>query len=541
MVKGAGLEGKVASARLWGGMLLVITCYLWAGGGPAQAATLLDRVRDQEIKQVLRIQKGSSKVIRTPFPVTRISVGNPEIADIVVISEREVYVNALSPGVTNITIWGHKRITSTSVHVELDVSMLKEMLHKILPKEKIGVEATGISVVLSGEVSSAAAQQTAISVAEAFLGIKTGGGGAVEDPKASRISMTSTQGTGGQGGESSQSKGTQEKGRVINLMHVGGVQQVMLEVRVAEIQREVARRMGVNLTGIGPRGNFGISQIGALTSVSDFQRLIGVIPTTIPPVGTLTTGWTQGISSAITALGGFTGGGVMWTMFFDILKTQGLGRILAEPNLVATSGQKASFLAGGEFPIPVPQDFGNVTIEFKKFGVALEFLPTVLDGGKLAIKVTPEVSELDFTTAPVVLSGLVVPGLRMRTVTTHVELKDGQTFALAGLLSDNHRNTINKFPVLGDIPVLGALFRSTQYQKNETELVVLATPRLVKPMTTTAIRLPTDKYVDPTDVEAYLLGALEGRGKKNTSTPPPATKLPDGFGQKSLQLTGEER
>ncbi|MDD5640626.1 MAG: type II and III secretion system protein family protein [Syntrophales bacterium] len=536
MIKGASLEWKVATARLLGGVLLGITLSLWAGGGPAQSANLLDRVRDQEIKQVLRIHVGSSKVIKTPFPVTRISVGNPEIADIVVISDRELYVNALSPGVTNITIWGHKRITSTSVHVELDVTLLKEMLHKILPKEKIGVETTGISVVLSGEVSSPSAMQTAISVAEAFLGIKSGGGGAVEDPKASKISMTTTTGgTGGGGGGTKAASGGQDKGRVINLMHVGGVQQVMLEVRVAEIQRDVARRMGVNISGISPRGNFGISQIGALTSVTDLQRLIGVIPTTIPPVGTLTTGWTQGIGTAVTALGGFTGGGVLWTMFFDILKTQGLGRILAEPNLVTTSGQKASFLAGGEFPVPVPQDFGNVTIQFKKFGVTLEFIPTVLDGGKLSIQVTPEVSELDFTTAPVVLASLVVPGLRMRTVTTHVELKDGQTFALAGLLSDNHRNTINKFPVLGDIPILGSLFRSTQYQKNETELVVLATPRLVKPMTTTAIRLPTDKYVEPTDYEAYLLGALEGRGKKNAATPAPAVKLPEGFGQKSLQ------
>lgn len=534
MIKGANLEWKAATTRLLGGVLLGIACYLWAGGGPAQAANLLDRVRDQEIKQVLRIRKGSSKVIKTPFPVTRVSVGNPDIADIVVISERELYVNAMAPGVTNITIWGRKRITSTSVHVELDVSLLKEMLHKILPKEKIGVETTGISVVLSGEVSSAAAQQTAISVAEAFLGIKSGGGGAVEDPKASTTLQSVTSGGGG-GAAPPGGKGKQEKGRVINLMHVGGVQQVMLEVRVAEIQRDVARRMGVNLSGISPRGNFGVSQIGALSSVIDIQRLIGVIPTTIPPVGTLTTGWTQGISTGITALGGFTGGGVLWTMFFDVLKSQGLGRILAEPNLVTTSGQKASFLAGGEFPIPVPQDFGNVTIEFKKFGVALEFIPTVLDGDKLAIKVTPEVSELDFTTAPVVLAGLVVPGLRMRTVTTHVELKDGQTFALAGLLSDNHRNTINKFPVLGDIPILGALFRSSQYQKNETELVVLATPRLVKPMTTTAIRLPTDKYVEPTDVEAYLLGALEGRGKKKAATPPPAPQLPAGFGQKSLR------
>jgi pilus assembly protein CpaC len=537
MTKGASLEWKAATARLLGGVLLAIILCLWAGEGPAAGADLLDKVRDQEIKQVLRLRVGSSKVIKTPFPVTRVSVGNPEVADILVISDREIYVNALGVGTTNLTLWGPKRFTSAQVHVELDVSLLKEKLHKILPKEKIGVEAAGNSVVLSGEVSSAAAQQTAVTMAEGFLGIKSGGGGAVDDPKASKISMTTSTGAApqGGGGGTQASSGGSEKGRVINLMHVGGVQQVMLEVRVAEIQRDVARRMGVNFSGITPTGNFGINQINNLTSITGLQRLIGVTPTTIPPVGTLTTGWTQGIGTAVTAIGGFTGGGVLWTMFFDALKQQGLGRILAEPNLVTTSGQEATFLAGGEFPVPVPQDFGTITILFKQFGVALKFIPTVLDGGKIAIKVTPEVSELDFTTAPVVIAGLQIPGLRMRTVTTHIELKDGQTFAIAGLLSDNHRNTANKFPVLGDIPILGNLFRSTQYQKNETELVILATPRLVKPLTTTAVRLPTDKYVEPTDVEAYLLGSLEGRGKKSASTPPPAQTLPDGFGQKTLQ------
>jgi pilus assembly protein CpaC len=244
------------------------------------------------------------------------------------------------------------------------------------------------------------------------------------------------------------------------------------------------------------------------------------------------------VSSAIQAMAGWQTGTWLWTAFFNILKQQGLGRILAEPNLVATSGQEASFLAGGEFPVPVPQPGAGgsvVTIEWKKFGVGLVFTPVVLDGSKIALKVSPEVSELDFTTAPVIISGLQIPGLRVRRTSTHVEVRDGQTFAIAGLLSDTHRNSINKYPILGDIPILGVLFRSANYQKNETELVILVTPRLVKPLTTTTVRLPTDKYVDPTDYEAYLLGALEGRIKKNPASPPPPPKLPDGFGQKPLQ------
>jgi len=321
--------------------------------------------------------------------------------------------------------------------------------------------------------------------------------------------------------------GGQEKGRVINLMHVGGVQQVMVEVRVAEIQRDVGRQIGVNFFATDKKGNFALSLLDKLTSVNSFTRNFS------------STAFDIATSSALTAVGGFTTGSWMWTMFFDALKTQGLGRILAEPNLVATSGQEASFLAGGEFPVPVPQGGAGatvVTIEWKKFGVGLVFTPIVLDEGKIALKVAPEVSELDFTTAPVIIAGLQIPGLRVRRTATHVEVKDGQTFAIAGLLSDTHRNAISKFPVLGDIPILGALFRSSKYQKNETELVILVTPRLVKPLTTTAAKLPTDKYIEPDDFEAYLLGALEGRNKKKPSNPPPPPQnLPDGFGYRPVQ------
>jgi pilus assembly protein CpaC len=301
----------------------------------------------------------------------------------------------------------------------------------------------------------------------------------------------------------------------------------MVEVRVAEIQRDLGRQVGVNFLATDRQGSFGVSFLDRITSLNSFSR------------GFSSTSLDIALSTAVNAAAGFKTGSWLWTMFFNVLKQQGLGRILAEPNLVATSGQEASFLAGGEFPVPVPQPGAGgstVTIEWKKFGVQLVFTPVVLDEGKIALKVAPTVSELDFTTAPVIIAGLQIPGLRVRSTGTHVEVKDGQTFAIAGLLSDNHRNAVSKFPVLGDIPILGDLFRSAKYQKNETELVILVTPRLVKPMTTTAIRLPTDKYVEPNDMEVYLLGALEGRGKKNQSTPPPPPqKLPDGFGQKPLQ------
>ncbi len=526
MIKRTSLEWKAATARLWGRVLLGVVLCLWAGWGPAYGADLLEGVRDQEIKQVLRLQVGSSKVLKTPFPITRISVASPEIADIVVISDREIYINGMGPGTTNLTLWGRSRFTSATVMVELNVSLLKEKLHKILPKEKIGVEAAGNSVVLSGEVSNAAVQQTALELASGFLrelGVETS---EVKKVEGAPPTMPPA-GAGGSSSARGMTEGKYKEVKVINLMHVGGVQQVLVEVRVAEIQRDLGRRIGVSFFGADHQGNFVLSMLNNLTGLKSFSRGFDSISVD------------QTVSTAINAMAGFTTGSWVWTTFFNALKSQGLGRLLAEPNLVATSGQEASFLAGGEFPVPVPQPGAGgsvITIDWKKFGVALVFTPVVLDEGKIALKVAPEVSELDFSTAPVIISGFQVPGLRVRRTATHVEVKDGQTFAIAGLLSDTHRNAISKFPVLGDIPILGTLFRSSNYQKNETELVILVTPRLVKPLTTTAAKLPTDKYIEPDDFEAYLLGALEGRNKKKPSNPPPAPQnLPDGFGHKPVQ------
>ncbi|MGA9753550.1 MAG: type II and III secretion system protein family protein, partial [Desulfobaccales bacterium] len=428
----------------------------------------------------------------TPFSLTRISVADPDVADLILINEREIYVNGLAPGVTNITMWGKSRFTSATVTVEADLTLLKEKLHQILPKEKIGAEAAGESIVLSGEVSGPVAQDTALSLAMPYAGGK--------------------------------------KEKVVNLMHVGGVQQVMLEVRVAEINRVIAEQIGVNFNAVAPGGNFGVNQINSLAPISNLVR---TFTGTAAAPGTT---FSQGPGSLITAMGGWTAAGTLWTVFLDLLKQQNLGRVLAEPNLVTTSGQKASFIAGGEFPVPVPQSgiggAATITIDWKKFGVQLDFTPVVLNDSKIAVKVHPIVSELDYTLG-IQLQGFTVPGLTTREMDTHIEVQDGQTFSIAGLLSDYTRNVINKFPVLGDIPVLGVLFRSTNYQKNETELVALVTPHLVKPMAPGAARLPTDKWIDPSDVDTYLLGLEQGR-QKPTPTPAPAAPLPPGFGHQSL-------
>ncbi len=461
---------------------------------PARSAGL--KVRDQEIVQTVRLKVGQSKVLRTPFAITRISVADPEVADIILTSPREIYINGLAPGLTNLSLWGKDRFTSARVAVEADVTLLKEKLAQVLPGEKIGVQTADESIVLTGEVSGPVAQQTALSLAAPFVGGK--------------------------------------KERVINLMHVGGVQQVLLAVRVAEINRNVAKDLGVNFSIVGPN-SLGVSAIGGLTTIENI--LLNLVT---PTGGTVPTGQTslvQTLSPSINAAAAFTTGEFIWNLFFRMLKQNNLGRVLAEPNLVTTSGQEASFLAGGEFPVPVPQQFQTITIEYKKFGVGLVFTPTVLDDGKIAMKVAPEVSEPDPTFSVVTVGGITAVGLRVRRLSSHIEVKDGQTFAIAGLISDQVRASVAKFPILGSLPVLGPLFRSTQWQKQETELVVLCTPYLVKPIPAQTVKLPTDKYIEPSDVEVYLMGCLEGRGQPQAAAPaePSQKPLPPEFGRQPVK------
>jgi pilus assembly protein CpaC len=369
-------------------------------------------------------------------------------------------------GTTNLTLWGADDRVSTifDVTVSSDLSLLKEKLQEILPGENIKVIAAHDSIALSGEVSSTTNLSQALAVTEAFA------------PK-----------------------------KVVNLTQVAGVHQVMLEVRVAEMSRSLAKRLGFNFTVVRAGDGFGVSMLNNLTSI---VRPIEaeLFPTVNPgdaPFG-------QVLSGAINALLRFTGSDRTWTVFIDALKENGLVKILAEPTLVTLSGQEARFLAGGEFPIPVPQE-ETVTIEFKAFGVGLSFTPTVLSNDKISMRVAPEVSDLDFSTA-VVLGGFVVPGLTMRRASTVIELANGQSFAIAGLLRETVREAVAKFPVLGDIPILGALFRSTSFQKNETELIIIVTPHLVKPLDMAKQTLPTDQYIEPNDFEWYLFGSLEGIG-----------------------------
>lgn len=465
-----------------GAALCLILLLVLAAASICEAAAPTSVSVNNLSSRKLTLAVGKSTLVESSDTVRRVSVAAPEIADTIALSARQVYVTGKAAGVTTITIWGDSNRVSAVFDVEIlpDVAALKEKIHQIFPGEKdVKVLASHDSITLSGTVSSTGNLTQLVRLAEAYAPIDKQTG----------------------------------KPKVLSLVDVGGVHQVMLEVRVAEMSQSLLRRLGVNFAYVSESGaNFGISLLNSLTK----------LPVAGWPGNPLTVG------DSVNWLFRFTGAGATWTGVIDALKENGLTKVLAEPTLITLSGRSASFLAGGEFPIPVPQNSGGsttITIEYKTFGVGLNFTPTVLSNGKISMIVNPEVSELDFTRA-VSLQGYIIPSVNTRRVSTVIELGDGQSFAVAGLLKDDVREVVRKFPVLGDIPVLGALFRSTEFQKNETELVIIVTPHLVKPLDMTKQTLPTDAYIEPDDFEFYLLGSLEGRGKQDTVKSTPAASVP---------------
>jgi pilus assembly protein CpaC len=417
---------------------------------------------DTRQHKTMELSVGSSITIRSNRAITRISIAEPKIADFVMISPREVYLTGKSPGTSNLTIWEGNKVTEIyDLHVGFDITRLKQQLNQILPEEQeLRVISGDDSLILAGRVSSAGNLAQVLSIAEAFA----------------------------------------PKGKIRNQVEVAGVQEVMLEVRVAEMSKRLTRSLGFNII-YRNQDEFGIgllNQIGTLAKGGEGN---------LPDAGGLGSLF---VSPASNLLFRFNRGSSSWTTLIDALRDDGMIKVLAEPTLIALSGQSAQFLAGGEFPVPIPQGLGTVGIEYKKYGVELGFTPTVLSENKINIKVNPSVSELDFSTA-VVLEGFIVPGLTTRSASTIVELADGQSFAIAGLLSESMRENAQKYPALGDIPILGQLFRSQNFRKNESELVIIVTPRLVKPLDPNKQILPTDFFVEPDDFEFYVLGMLEGR------------------------------
>ncbi|WP_198507396.1 type II and III secretion system protein family protein [Mariprofundus ferrinatatus] len=400
----------------------------------------------------LNLAVGKSKIINSPVHIKEIVIGKPEVVDVKLLNSRKLLVLGKAAGYTNVAFRDSNKnlIALLDVSVGYDVEAIKFKLHQMMPGEKdLQVRSSNEMVILSGNVSSALAMDTALVVARSFA------------PNG-----------------------------VTNLMRVdGNGQQVMLEVRIAEIERTSLKQLGVNGTLAGNIGRTNLS-----------SALNGAVANAFGTLGVVY----RGLNLTLSAL-----------------ETQGLAKVLAEPNLVALSGQEGSFLVGGEFPIDVAQSgavAGAITVEYKEFGVGLKFTPTVLDSTKINLQLQAEVSSI---AAAATLSN--APTLRTRRASTTVEVADGQSFAIAGLIQNDVNNNIDKVPGLGDVPVLGALFRSTDFQRNETELVIMITPRLVKPMAAGPVALPTDNFVPPSDVDQYLMGRLQGSPKDA-----PATTAPSG-------------
>lgn len=426
-----------------------------AGQAPAEVL----RVVEGTTSQSLEVPMNRAVVLESDVPFAELSIANPGIADISTLSDRSIYVLGKTPGRTTLTLLSSEGqlITNVEVQVITDIAEFKERLNQILPGEKIEVRTANDGIVLSGTVSSTAKLSRALDLAQRYA-----------------------------------------PDRVSNLMTVGGTQQVMLKVRFAEMQRQVAKNLSSALSITTTNG---LSEVGTGALVPSL--------TPQPTIANQTAGLAQGTEGA--ALLGFTAGSLQVGILLEALESKGVVRTLAEPNLTALSGQEASFLAGGEYPVPV-SDNGSIKVEYKPFGVEMKFTPTVVDGDLINLQIAAAVSSVDGTVTATV-NNITLNAFKRRETMTTVEMRDGESFAIAGLLQDDFRDLNGQVPWLGDIPVLGTLFRSAEYQRSQSELVIIVTPHLVSPTRGEALALPTDRVRLPTERDLFLFGNVEKNAK----------------------------
>ncbi len=518
---------KIRGSRLVAAVLF--GCLMVSGAAQSQT-TIMTQQLGRQAERALMVPLYKSRVVALDAPAKRISVGNPEIADILILRSTQLYVLGKDLGTTNVLLWdsSDRLIGTVSVEVTHDLQALKAKLHSLMPDEEISVYSAQRNIVLAGRVSNVANMNAAIRIAEGYF--KEGSG--------------KTQSKGSETQFAAKNISDEAVGQVINMMSVGGAQQVMLEVKVAEIARTELKRLDVRFNTIltrSSRWNVGGVNGGAsfpdaiirqrtvetLNGIEEIDEFTGRIPVfgESAPFGPVID---EFVPSPMTIadkglFASFLNENYLFNLAFDAVKEKGLAKILAEPTLTTQTGQQAEFLSGGEFPIPVPRGDDGVTVEFKEFGVGVKFVPLVLDAGRINLKLNISVSELiDANNLSIATNGVsqtfLIPRLTKRSAQSTVELADGQTIGIAGLINENLRETVTKFPGLGDIPGLGALFRSQSFQKGETELLILVTPRLVKPMLPGEIRLPTDKFQEPNDWEFFLGGRLEGRARVDSKT-----------------------
>lgn len=464
----------------------------------ADTATEYSSLGSLDEPQSLSIPLNKSRVIKLPHSLGRVSVANPELVDILVINAYEIYLVGKKLGSTNAIIWDKRKRVQAIIGLQVthDLAGLKQKLHRFLPDEKIQVESSQGSIVLSGEVSGPQKMGAALDLAKTYATKEAG----------------------------SKGKGDSQ---VLNLLQIGGAQQVMLEVKVAEISRSLVRKLDINFSAFSAKSDWKLGAVNGGATFPDALITDPVLGDVRVPLLSNSGIWGPAASEFAPTAGaiGNTGafmqylsGDFLLELVIDAAKNKGLAKVLAEPNLTTLSGQEAKFISGGEFPIPVPQADGGVTVTFKEYGVGLIFLPVVLDSGLVSLKVNVSVSELAGDNAlslgfagGTASTSYFIPALTKRAANATVEVPSGQTIAIAGLISENLRENLRKFPGLGDIPILGNLFRSQEFVKGQTELVIFVTPRLARPFDGALAKLPTDDFVEPNDTEFYLLGKMEGR------------------------------
>ncbi|WP_029085659.1 type II and III secretion system protein family protein [Bradyrhizobium sp. th.b2] len=459
--------------------------------------------------QRVKVTINKSRTFRVDTAFSTIVAGSPDVVDVKSLSDHLIYVQGKKTGTTNVILFDSsmKQIGILDVEVTLDIGNLQQNIASGTGTRGIRVSASEGQVVLSGMAADAVAAERALTIAKGSV---------------------------------------PEGGIVVNAMSVAAPQQVMLEVRFLEVARTAGRDLGVNLmaanangtnianSGLGGTTAVGRTPIGGINSLNTVPTsgVSGALSTSSTPVGANPAGSLPVLGTLNTLIGTAggvapapfgslltsilrTGNGSSVDLLITALETKGLARRLAEPNLTTLSGDAARFLAGGEFPVPIPSNttsgFPTVTIEYKKFGVELAFVPTVLSRGVINLRVEPSVSELDFANA-ISIQGTTVPSLSRRDARTTVELRDGQSFAIAGLLQTRNRQDVSQLPWIGSVPVIGSLFSSKSYQQEETDLVIIVTPRLVAPAAPgQQLASPLDSRLPANDVDFFLNGQMEVR------------------------------
>jgi len=497
----AGQRGRNMLLRPNVGVLLVALCVValagFSSGVAAQDSDSFVINSGASAGGEVSVGLNKSVVIDLPRDASDILVSNPGIADAVIRTPRRIYVTGIDVGQSNVIIFDRagRQIVSLELRVERDPATLAQLLRRLIPGADINVEIVSDNVILTGTVRNAGDARRAEDIA----GVFANGGANAQPPPQSSSSATE--------GGISISLSTQDdapQSSIINMLSIQGEDQVHLKVTVAEVSRHVIKQLGIELNG-----SIGIGNL--------FQGSLG---TQNPWAGTVIRHSLNSASGTI----GDPNGSASLTATMRALEQTGMIRTLAEPTLTAISGESASFLAGGEFPVPVGRDDDAIDIEYKPFGVSLGFTPVVLSEGRISMRVKAEVSELSMETGLTAVgangSDLLLPSIKVRRAESTIELPSGGSMVLGGLIRDSLRQSVSQVPGLGKLPILGTLFRSRDFQRDETELVIIVTPYLVKPVSRNALTTPDQGFAPASDAQAILLGNINRVYGANSSSEP---------------------